>query len=387
MIYISSKDIEELNEEKLKSFLHKKYRENRFIDYKMKYEKQSVDEAKEEFLADVTGFANHYGGNIIIGVEELEEEGASSQPGELLGIDEGNKAAEMYRNLCDTSIDPPIHGLVVKEIFLESSKWAIVVYVPLSLRRPHMVTFKGRNRFYIRRDDRTVKMTTDEVKRTVIEVISIEKKLDNYIEIVEGEIGEDFLGNHFSLIMHSVPYLLEEDQVDTASDDVKNALMNDSLSIEGIDLTSSRPMPNIHGIFGSSGRTEPIYQIYVHRTGYIGLAYDIEKKLTLYDNKNPKILYPYIRLIFLAFLNLCKIVTEKARISSPYQIRCSFINSKGVTYVYKDQFNFTEVSEITWKRDRINLPGIRIDNFQNVEQIAKLFFERLLNAFGLPYLI
>ena len=130
MIYISSTEIERLDENSLKAFLQKKYRENKFLDYKLKYEKPSIDEAKEEFLADITGFANHFGGNIIIGVEELEEEGASSQPGELIGIEEGNKWSEVHRNLCDTSIDPPIHGLVIKEIFLENGKWAIVVYIP-----------------------------------------------------------------------------------------------------------------------------------------------------------------------------------------------------------------------------------------------------------------
>jgi predicted HTH transcriptional regulator len=97
----------------LQSFLDKNYRENRFLDYKLKYEKRSVDEEKLEFLADVTGFANYQGGAIIIGVRELEEEGQSALPGALEGIERGEAEAERFRNLCDTSIDPPIHGLIV----------------------------------------------------------------------------------------------------------------------------------------------------------------------------------------------------------------------------------------------------------------------------------
>lgn len=384
MIYISSKDIEELNEEALKVFLQKKYRENRFLDYKLKYEKQSVDEAKEEFLADVTSFANHYGGNIIIGVEELEEEGASSQPGELIGIEEGNEAAEMYRNLCDTSIDPPVHGLVVKDLFLTNGKWAIVVYIPISLRRPHMVTFKGRNRFYIRRDDRTVKMTADEVKRTVLEVVSIEKNIEEYLKTVEEEVKEDFLQNDFSLFIHAVPYLIEEDQIDTVSEDIKSLLSSDKLHIEGIDLRSYSPMPNIHGLFGGSERTAPFFQVYVHRTGYIGLAFSAEKLLKVRGNEEKKVLYPSIRLVFLAFLRLSKLVTEKTGISAPYQIRVKFVNSIGVKYIYTDSFGFNYTADIIWKRPLLILPGVRVDNFKNVDGIADLFFERLRNAFGLP---
>jgi hypothetical protein len=65
LIYISSTEIERLDETRLKAFLQKKYRENRFLDYKLKYERPSIDEAKEEFLADITGFANYYGGNSL----------------------------------------------------------------------------------------------------------------------------------------------------------------------------------------------------------------------------------------------------------------------------------------------------------------------------------
>jgi len=248
-----------------------------------------------------------------------------------------------------------------------------------------MVTFRGRNRFYVRRDDRTVKMTTDEVRRTVIEVIGIEKTIADYVTTVEKEIVADLLGDDFSLIMHSVPYLLQEDQVDTTSKDLKNALMmHPSLLIEGFSLlSSSDPMPNIHGICGSNNRADALWQTYVHRSGYVGLAYNIEKKLTGGVSNNRKVIYPYMKLIFLAFLNLSKIITEKANMSSPYQVRCSFINAQGVTYISEDQFHLTYTSSITWKRDRIDIPGVRVDHFQDVVQIADLFFERLRNAFGL----
>lgn len=382
MIYVSSIDIERLDENSLKAFLQKKYRENSFLDYKLKYEKPSIDETREEFLADITGFANYYGGNIIIGVEELEDEGASSQPGELIGIEDGDKWSEAHRNLCDTSIDPPIHGLVIKEIFLKNGKWAIVVYIPPSLRRPHMVTFRGRNRFYIRHDDRTVKMTTDEVKRTVIDVISIENTLDSYIKMVEEEIIEDFIGTDFSLLMHAIPFLLQEEQIDTSSEDIKSAFSDRYLYVvEGMDLRCS-PMPNIHGVSGTIYSKDPLWMTYVHRTGYIGFAYNIQKMLSM-SGTIERIISPFEKNRFLAFLRLSKLVTEKANVSSPYQIRCNFINSRNAKYDCTGGYRLMCTSEIIWKRDRLKLPGVRIDSFQGVEGIANLFFERLRNAFGL----
>ncbi|MFZ3072383.1 MAG: ATP-binding protein [Thermodesulfobacteriota bacterium] len=388
MIYISGKEIEVLNEEKLQVFLQKRYRENRFLDYKLKYEKDSKDEAKEEFLADVTGFANYYGGNIIIGVGELKEEGASSQPGELAGIEDGVKEAEAYRNLCDTSIDPPIPGLVIKELPLKNGKWAVVVYVPASLRRPHMVTFKGKNRFSIRRDDRTLKMTTDEVKRTVMEVVNLEKNLESYIKTVEDELNEDFpfLKEDFSLIMHAVPYLLEEDQVDTSSEEIKNlnnysTILDPNNNVHHIDLWSGTNFtPTLRGIFRLNDNISPSQITYVHRTGYIGFVYNLKADNTIHWPSERMAVLPWIQDVFSIFLKLSQHVVENAKIASPYQIRCSFINSAGARYCYNSAGCY---SATTWKRNRLNLPGVRIDSFQNTEEMANLFFERLKNAFGL----
>ena len=142
---ISATHLESMDEERLKDFLDKRYRENRFLDYKLKYERN--DEARSELLADVTGFANYQGGLIVVGVGEQEEEGQSALPGRLEGIEKGDVEAAAYRNLCDTAIDPPIRGLIVKEIPLSTGKTALLIHVPLSLRRPHMVTFRGGNHF------------------------------------------------------------------------------------------------------------------------------------------------------------------------------------------------------------------------------------------------
>jgi len=382
MIYITSKEIEELDEEKLKAFLEKEYRENRFLDYKLKYENKSKDKEKEEFLADVTGFANLYGGNLIIGVKEKEEKDSGSLPGELVGIENGPEEAMSYRNLLDTSIDPQMHGYVVKEILLQNEKWAIVIYVPASLRRPHMVIFRGRNRFYIRHDDRTLKMTNDEIRRSVIEVVGLEKNIETYIQTIEEEIKEDFLQDDFSFMMHAAPYLLEEDQIDTSSQKIKSILQDVSLIK---DLPSGFvPMPNLRGIFTRDVRENPSYYIYVYRTGYIGFVCNLKERFSHVETIE-KFLAPWMRKYFLLFLKICKQVLEQAQISSPYQIRCNFGNCRGAVYRYKDQSNFDNQSDVVWKRDNLRLPGIRLDSFKDIEAVADILFERLRNAFGLPY--
>jgi len=382
VIYLTPREIDELDEEKLRTFLQKKYRENRFLDYKLKYEKRNDEETKEEFLADVTAFANYYGGNIIVGVNELEEEGASSQPGELEGINDGKILAERFSNLCETSIDPIIPGLIIKEIPLKNVRWAIVVYIPPSLRKPHMVNFNRKREFYIKRDDRKGKMTADEVKRTVLEVINLQNDMNSYIKMVEEEIIEDFIGYDFALIMHSVPYLLEEGQIDTSSEMIKSALYNNSLFINySIDIRTSYSIANIHGIVGQDSYHDPFIQSYIHRTGYIGLAINFQKRFAITGIKD-KIIYPS-KNDFLSFLRLSELIIERAQIAQLYQVRSSFINAKGAVCRCERIGGFERQSNIVWKRDRINLPGVRLDSFQDIDKVAELFFKRLKNAFGM----
>jgi len=377
LIYLTPKEIDELDEVKLISFLQKKYRENRFLDYKLKYEKRTDEETKEEFLADVTAFANYYGGNIIIGVSELEEEGASSQPGELGGINDGIIWAESFRNLCETSIDPLISGLIIKEIPLKNGKWAIVIYIPPSLRKPHMVKFNRKREFYIKRDDRKGKMTSDEVKRTVLEVINLHDDMNSYIKMVETEITEDIIGDDFGLILHAVPFLLEEDQIDTSSDNIKTILQSSSLEINGLDISLiGVPMPTLHGIMGSDRRDKKCFYTYIHRTGYVGMTYNLQIG-------QDKIFHSFFKSYIQAFFKLITIVVERAKTSSPYQIRCILVNAKGSKFKHEDKIYKGEISEIVWNRDSLKLPPVRLDSFQNTDAVVELFFERLKNAFGM----
>ena len=63
--------LDDPNEQALRGFLTLQRDEDPFLDYKSSlYDGSSSDAAHREFLKDVTGFANAYGGDIIIGVTE-----------------------------------------------------------------------------------------------------------------------------------------------------------------------------------------------------------------------------------------------------------------------------------------------------------------------------
>lgn len=374
MIHFSGRNIDNLDEAALKSFLDKKFKEGRFLDYKQEYGRN--DDAKKKFLEDITGLANAYGGNIIVGVTEIKEKGGA-RPDELKGIENGPNEVADYRNRCDDSIDPRISGIRIEPVALENGKWAIVIYVPPSLRRPHMVTYKGANRFHVRREDRTLPMTTDEVKRTVIEVINQEKDIESYIHMIEDEIVKDFIGDDFALVMHAVPYLLEEDCVDTSSKEIREILRDDS--VNNIKVLSV-PSPTLYGVMGEGD--SQLYMTYIHRNGYVGAVTNLKKCNNHITQR--KQVDEWIKKLLTDFLQMVKLVNEKGRLSLPFQIRFVFENAAGAKY-FRQDIHACRGKEYT--RNRIKLPGIRIDDFDDatVAEAVDKVFERLVNAFGVNY--
>ena len=110
-------------------------------------------------------------------------------------------------------------------------------------------------------------MTTDEVKRTVIEVVNLQDSIDKYVSMMEEEMVEDFVGDDFALIMHAVPYVLDETQVDTSLKDIRSVFVQADLS----KLRCGPFYPDLHGIIClQSQDIERPYQFHLHRTGYVG---------------------------------------------------------------------------------------------------------------------
>jgi len=119
--------------------------ESRVIEYKLKLPGTS-DSEKKEFLADVSSFANAAGGDIVYGMEEL-----GGAPTQLVGLQLDNVDAEKLRleDIIRNGIAPRA-GISIEVVPLSGTGVAVVIRIPYSFARPHMVTFKNSGRFYSR---------------------------------------------------------------------------------------------------------------------------------------------------------------------------------------------------------------------------------------------
>ena len=127
--------------------------EDRHLEYKRELPGGN-DEAKREFLADVSAFANTGGGTILYGVEE---QGGVAHA--LPGVAPADLDAEARRlgQLLQSGLDPRLPSVFIHPVPLAVSTpghYVLVVEVPRSLAAPHMVrsTFRFHARHGARKD-------------------------------------------------------------------------------------------------------------------------------------------------------------------------------------------------------------------------------------------
>ena len=170
---ITIEDIENL-------VLVRKERENNYLEYKEKLGHSDRD--KREFLKDVSGFANASGGFLIIGVKEHKPSGL---PEKICGIEKiiGNqKVDEWINNVLISNLDERIHyNIKIFEFKNKDDKIVLLLYIPESPKKPHMITFQGKNNYYVRHNTSVNPATQSEVKEMFEYSKKIISKLEDFL--------------------------------------------------------------------------------------------------------------------------------------------------------------------------------------------------------------
>ena len=194
-----------INENHLHDLVAGDVRESRSIEFKAKLV-EGTDSEKKEFLADVSALANCGGGDLIFGIEE--DQGVAAAVVGLASFDPDRDGLRIESILRD-GIAPRIVGIRVQPVALSDGRTAIIVRVPNSLHRPHMVVFKQGSRFYSRNSAGKYQLDVHELRSAFIASESVADRIRQFrIEridaILQGNTPETLSGKSYVCI-HMIP--------------------------------------------------------------------------------------------------------------------------------------------------------------------------------------
>ena len=197
--------LDSIDESHLKALVTNGVRESRSLEFKAQLV-WGTDSERREFLADISALANGGGGDLILGVKE--DKGAASAVVGLDAFDPDNDKLKM-ENMIRDGIAPRIIGIRLRPVDLNNGRRVVIVRVPNSLNRPHMVVLKNWSRFYSRNSAGKYQLDVHELRSAFVASESVMERVRQFrIEridaILQGNTPVRLAGRSYMCI-HMIP--------------------------------------------------------------------------------------------------------------------------------------------------------------------------------------
>jgi hypothetical protein len=349
------------------------------IDYKEDLSSESKYEGYKEFLKDITAFANAHGGLVLLGIKEPSDD--LTPEAQTVGIVNGDEKAKDLERVAATSVDPRIPGLLIKSVNIQNDRHAIIVYIPPSLIRPHMVSYQKHRSFYIRHSESSVPMTTHEIRDTVLSSATLESRARNYAREEELEALEYVIRERPAFLLQAVPLEYPWEVLSPLIVKIVRGEGRDKrYKYNRFDLIS--PTPTLKGVLGRESRGNEAWLTEIHRSGFVQAIYlDIQQnpkassEFTIHEGYSD---------LFQAFCDLCETLWKATQTDIPYLFRCKHCNAERKCLFAKNRNGYDEYTRVYNKRV-ISLPEQMRQTGEPLDKIPNIWTERLFNAFGVNW--
>ena len=379
-MHLSLSETLDLDFDRFEKFLALRIPEGLYLDYKEALPEPFDKVAKREFLKDVTAFANTAGGHLIVGCKEPQE--SLSIQSQLVGIESGYQVAQNLERLVVTSIDPRISGLQFKVIDIPSGRSCLIIRVPPSLGRPHMVVHSGHRSFFVRNTESSSPMSTHEIRQAVLTSASATTDARKTSVTKVREVQERFGSSAPLVFVQAIPLIPPEKKWDVLSqqfDVVARGTERRARFKEYCDLsTPYQPRPTIEGISTVDDRSEPSWEVEIHRTGYMS-AVIIHLQIERNGGQEFSVLHSGYGDFFRAFCHLVHECLSTAGDDLPYLFTCVHLNS-GETRLWTDSGYGRRLTRCD--RKKIQWPEHFRETGQDTSEIGKELVLELFYAFG-----
>ncbi|PZO44583.1 MAG: hypothetical protein DCF19_02220 [Pseudanabaena frigida] len=341
--------------------------ESKTIEYKRELPNNS-DEAKKEFLADVSSFANSEGGDILFGIEA-----ENGNPTKLsnLHIADNDKARLQYESIIRDGIAPRIK-FDIKIIDINNTK-VLLIRIYKSWNKPHRVEYKNTHKFYSRHSAGKYLLDIEDLRNAFLSSNQITEKIRAFINIRNQAIldneGIQPLEGKGKIAFYIIPIdsLISDRRINVFN--LKTDLFppycnrwNSRINLEGYVNYSK----------GNGGYCYSYVQIY--RSGII------EAVFSLSERQDGKQLIPsktYEKEIINSTKKYLEIL-KSLEIFPPIVFGLSFINIRG--YNLGVDINS---EDIRYTKDILHLPETIINEYSDeIDRLLRDTFDSVWNAFG-----
>lgn len=322
------------------------------------------EDAKREFVADVSSFANASGGDIIFGIADGRDPNgrATGVASRIASLRSSNISADVLRldNVLQSGVEPRIMGIQNRLLESLSGDRVLLIRVPKSWNGPHMTKVGGVKRFYSRTSQGKYEMDVGELRLAFNLTSSIPDRLrtlrlDRLDRIVSGSTPVPLSAGP-KLVVHLVPLTALEGQstlnVGKSDDDLTRLLIP-----MGAGGTWSKRL-NFDGFLTHNAYADTYVQLY--RNGLIEAVSMVGSKNapSQFQNSLPSTL---IERELLQGVSHYVSALAKLGVNSPIFLMLSMVEVKGRYLPSRNFFFVSDVQSID--RDVLALPEIMIDDF------------------------
>jgi len=198
----------------IRALVDNRVTERRTLEFKRDLPGGSND-ARKEFIADITSFANAQGGDIVFGLAEASGSAAAIHGLEIDDLDACSRALE---DRILTGADPRIPGVRLKWIASDDGKHLLLIRVPASAIAPHRVVVAGSGKFFSRKGNGKYELDTQELREAFTATEALPARLRAlHLEAVDAALRDELpagLGEGPKAIVSVIPMNYFRDRLD-----------------------------------------------------------------------------------------------------------------------------------------------------------------------------
>jgi hypothetical protein len=340
------------------------------------------DEGTKEFLKDVTAFANTVGGDLIIGVSDVEGVADALTP--VAGNVDTH--IQRFENLIRDAIQPRLIGVQVRPLQVTGGT-VIVLRVPRSWTPPHRVSFKGHNKFYVRNSAGVHEADMNELRNLFALGASVVERTaslrDERLALIEsGNSPATLVNQNSRLVLHIAPF----SALAGAPTDVDLAVastMNPLLLPIGVTQSGMNFQLNFEGYLASRPGAQSNGYTQLFRSGVIE-AVKVDVVSTI-DGHHTLPLLTFEEHILRAITNYVQLLRQLG-VPAPLSMMISLQNVRGVRpYFNAAQFDFEDDIPPAIRHQTLKLPTVVLNQYGSQTELfirMKPAIDSLWNTIG-----